>query len=66
MPPKRKSGLNNRARSRNSHPSPTRQAAARKWLKKSAASVAANETQQKLHDAAEPYIGSFSDGGCIM
>jgi len=64
MPRKSKSGLNNRARSRKSHPSAARKAAARKWLKKSAASVSASETQQKLHAAAEPYIGSLSGGGC--
>jgi hypothetical protein len=62
MPRKRKSELNNRARSRKSHISPARDAAARKWLKKSAAGVAADETQQKLHDAAEPCIGSLSGG----
>ncbi|MGC1485433.1 MAG: hypothetical protein WA789_16690 [Candidatus Acidiferrum sp.] len=62
MTRKRKSDVNNRARSCKSHISPARDAAARKWLKKSAASVASDETQQKLHAAAEPCIGSLSGG----
>jgi|GEM_PF-2792578 len=49
-------------RKRKSHISSARDAAARKWLTKSAASVAADETQQKLHAAVEPYIGSLSGG----
>ncbi len=62
VPRKRKSDLSNRALSRKSSISSPRDAAARKWLKKSATGVAADETQQKLHAAVEPYIGSLSGG----
>jgi hypothetical protein len=62
MPRKGQSDLNTQSRSRKSGISPARAAAARKWLKKSAIRVAADETQQKLHAAVEPYIGSLSGG----
>ncbi|MGB7283141.1 MAG: hypothetical protein WBE13_12835 [Candidatus Acidiferrum sp.] len=62
MPRKRKSYLYSRARSCKSHSSHEPDAAARKWLNKRAASVVADETQQKLHAAAERYVGALSDG----
>jgi hypothetical protein len=62
MQRKGKSDLNTRSCSRKSCISPARTAAARRWLKKSAADVAADETQQKLHAAAESCVvmGTFS------
>jgi hypothetical protein len=63
MSGKLKSGLNRRARSRKSSASSLRDVAARKWLKKSAARIADDETQRKLHAVVEPYIGSLSNIG---
>jgi hypothetical protein len=62
MSRERKPAFKRRARPSKSFLRPAREASARKWLKKSAASVAVDETQQKLHAAAEPYIGSLSGG----
>ncbi len=60
MSRERESALKRRARPNKSCVSPAREASARKWLKKSAAGVAADETQQKLHAAAKRCIGELS------
>ena len=55
-----KSDLEREARLRRVPVSFLLDAAVRAWLKKSAADTAADETQRKLHAAAEPYIGALS------
>jgi len=62
MPRNAKFQTNRRARPRKSSVSSTRDAAARKWLKQRATSVAADKSQQKLHADAERYIGALSGG----
>ncbi len=55
-----KSDLERAARHRRVTLSSILEEAARKWLIESAASLSGDETQKKLHAAAEPFIGTLT------
>jgi len=57
-----KSHLEREARHRKVPVSSLLEEAVQKWLKESAAGVADDETQRKLHAAAEKTLGAFASG----
>lgn len=55
-----KSDLERAARHRRVPLSAILEEAARRWLRESAAKLSDDETQRRLHDAVEPWIGALS------
>lgn len=57
-----KSELEREARLRKTSVSAVLDLAAREWLKNSAANIAEDEEQQRLHEVASKFLGAFAGG----